>query len=107
MRRAPTLLFALACVAATPAVVVVTGCQTQASPVTGQFAVHGMYCDSCVEGITGTLELVEGVEWVEVDLKGEVARVRFDPSKVKAEELLAKVEKMGYVPGPFEPSAPG
>ena len=107
MRRAPTLLFAVVCAAASPAVVATAGCHTQAAPVTGQFAVHGMYCESCVEGITGTLELVEGVEWVEVDLKGEVARVRFDPSKVTAAELVARVEKMGYVPGPFEPDTEG
>src|SRR5512144_337656 len=61
------------------------------------FPVEGMTCASCVNRITRFLRKVEGVEDANVNLASESATVRYDPTQVSVEDLVAAVDAAGYV----------
>ncbi|MCL6648953.1 MAG: heavy metal translocating P-type ATPase [Chloroflexi bacterium] len=58
--------------------------------------VRGMTCAACVNRIEKALRKVEGVETATVNLATEQATVRFDPSRVGRETLVAAIENAGY-----------
>ncbi|MDD1634154.1 MAG: heavy metal translocating P-type ATPase [Methanomicrobiales archaeon] len=55
-----------------------------------------MTCATCAVTIEKSLQGVEGVGKAEVNLGRETARVEYDPSRVKAEDLQKAVEEAGY-----------
>ena len=61
------------------------------------FPVEGMTCASCVNRITRFLSKVDGVEHANVNLAAESATVRFDPTQVSVDDLIAAVDAAGYV----------
>ena len=58
--------------------------------------IEGMTCASCVRRVERALSKVEGVEEAGVNLATERATVKYDPTRVKVEDLRAAVEKAGY-----------
>jgi P-type Cu+ transporter len=60
------------------------------------FPVEGMTCASCVNRITRFLNRVDGVAEANVNLASESATVRFDPARVRIEDLAGAVEAAGY-----------
>ncbi|MFX0173392.1 MAG: heavy metal translocating P-type ATPase [Candidatus Hodarchaeota archaeon] len=58
--------------------------------------ITGMTCASCVSTVEKSLEGVNGVNNVAVNLMTEKASVTFDPTKTTVEELISAVEKTGY-----------
>ncbi len=60
------------------------------------FTVKGMHCDGCSSTITATLERHDGVVEASADHEQGVAEAVYHPRKVKAEELKAEIEKLGY-----------
>jgi copper ion binding protein len=62
----------------------------------GSFAVTGMTCASCSAVIEKVVGKVAGVESVNVNLATERMSVRFDPSVVDEDGLIAVVKKAGY-----------
>ncbi len=63
--------------------------------------VYGMTCDGCVQAVCNSLEKVEGVGSVEVDLEEGVALVRrSDPEKADLGNLRAAVLRAGYATEP-------
>jgi Cu+-exporting ATPase len=90
MFRGPILSLALAGVFG-------SACEREAAaPVTTVYDVEGMTCESCVEGITGTITLVEGVSSVKVDLLDETAVVVHDPGLASVADLEGRIDRMGY-----------
>ncbi len=58
--------------------------------------ITGMTCASCVRRVEKALAKVEGVTEAGVNLATEKAKVTFDPSVVRVDQLKAAVEKAGY-----------
>ena len=93
--------FARALVLATLAL---AACEREpAPPVTTTFDVKGMTCDSCVKGITETLQLAKGVESVTVDLYAETAVVVHDAEVIGVDDIEGRIDRMGYEATPRAP----
>lgn len=80
------------------AVLLASGCQRapEPRPVTVNIGVDGMVCESCVEGIEGTLGNMDGIEKIEVDLETTLAVIVFDETKISREEVEAAIERLGF-----------
>ena len=61
-----------------------------------QFMVEGMSCASCALRIEKGLKKLPGVQIATVNLATEQASVTYDPISVQQEQLLQKVEALGY-----------
>jgi P-type Cu+ transporter len=70
-----------------------------AAPDTITLDVEGMTCASCVARVERKLNKLEGVE-ASVNLATESARVRFDPERVRLDDLVHAVESAGYRAAP-------
>ncbi|GMV08018.1 MAG: copper-translocating P-type ATPase [Gemmatimonadota bacterium] len=58
--------------------------------------VTGMTCANCVATVERTLRRTEGVAEASVNYASERATVRFDPTKVREDQLRARIERAGY-----------
>jgi Cu+-exporting ATPase len=72
---------------------------TPTSQANVDFAVDGMTCASCVRRVEKSLENVEGVAAVNVNLATERAHVEFDPARTTPADLERAVTSAGYTPG--------
>jgi len=61
--------------------------------------VEGMSCSACVARVKKALNSIDGVSDVQVNLVERNARVRFAPSRVSPERLVAAVNGLGYQAG--------
>ena len=61
-----------------------------------QIPVEGMTCAACQARVQRALVRVPGVEDASVNLLAHRASVRFDPSRVRAEDLVAAIVRTGY-----------
>lgn len=57
-----------------------------------------MECEGCVRSIHRTLDDIDGVQQVEVDLLQKTVRVVFDPERVDAARLQQAIELAGFTP---------
>ena len=64
-----------------------------------QIPVEGMSCAACVARVKKTLTSIGGVSDVEVSLVKRNARVRFDPSRLSPDQLVAAINGLGYHAG--------
>jgi len=55
-----------------------------------------MQCNTCVETIKKTVEKVEGVKSIVIDLKEKMAHVTFDPTKTSQEKIGKAIAAAGY-----------
>ncbi len=62
--------------------------------------VEGMSCSACVARVKKALTSIEGVSDVQVNLVERNARIRFAPSKLSPDRLVAAVNSLGYQAGP-------
>src|SRR5947209_808657 len=69
-------------------------------------ALEGMTCASCAMRIEKGLKKVPGVKDASVNLAAERADVTYDPTQTNVEQMLQKVEAVGYKATPQIPSAP-
>lgn len=58
--------------------------------------VTGMTCANCVATVERTLRKTEGVTEASVNYASERATVRFDPTKVREDQLRARIVRAGY-----------
>lgn len=102
----------LVLLAGSPVLGGVSGCTSRTTPATNQAAnvqeanmkvvqipVEGMSCAACVARVKKTLAAIGGVSDVEVSLVERRARVRFDPSRLSADQLVAAIKGLGYQAG--------
>lgn len=61
--------------------------------------IEGMSCVACVARVKKELSAMPGVSAVNVDLVKRNARIRFDPKRVSAPQIVAAVNKLGYKAG--------
>jgi Cu+-exporting ATPase len=66
-----------------------------AAPETIRLDVDGMTCAACVARVEKKLNKLDGVD-ASVNLASESATVRFDPTLVRLDQLVAAVESAGY-----------
>lgn len=59
-----------------------------------EIKIEGMSCEHCVRRVKKAIDGVPGVLSSDVGIGG--AKVSFDETKVKKEEITAAVEKAGY-----------
>ena len=59
-------------------------------------SVEGMVCTSCVNNIQTNVGTVVGVDAVHVSLEGHTATITYRPSMIGPEELVRKVEELGF-----------
>src|SRR5690349_9140968 len=68
------------------------------------FAVEGMTCASCAMRVEKGLKKVVGVLDANVNLATEQATVAYDPSQTGVEQMIQKVEALGYKAAPLLPA---
>ena len=73
---------------------------SEAQTKTVRIPIDGMSCSACVARIKSGLSELDGVSSVDVDLASRSARVRFVPSRLSAEAIVAAIDEMGYRAGP-------
>jgi copper chaperone CopZ len=61
-----------------------------------------MHCPSCVKLVQMSVEELDGIEDVDVDLEGGVTEVRYDVSSADIERIVGKIEEAGYGAEPIE-----
>jgi len=60
------------------------------------FKIKGMHCASCVAIIEKTFKKTEGVNFAIANYGNESVKVSYDESKISKENLLKKIEPLGY-----------
>lgn len=58
--------------------------------------VNGMSCEHCVKAVKGAVGELNGVDSVNVDLKGKKVTIEFDSEKVTAAQIKDAIEDQGY-----------
>lgn len=58
--------------------------------------VNGMSCEHCVRAVKGAVGALDGVDRVDVDLKGKKVTVEFAGDKVSAAAIKDAIEDQGY-----------
>ena len=75
-------------------------------PRTATLSLEGMTCASCAMRIEKGLKKVPGVAGASVNLATERATVSYDPAQTTMDDLVAKVEAVGYKASPIIERAP-
>ncbi|KZE68771.1 ATPase P [Fictibacillus phosphorivorans] len=58
--------------------------------------ISGMTCAACSTRIEKSLNRMDGVSHATVNLSGETGTIEYNPSTVSVEDILRKIEKLGY-----------
>jgi len=80
---------------------------TLASLATIKIPVEGMTCFTCELTVESSLKRLPGVEEADAKVTEEAAYVRYDPSRVSLDELIAAINKTGYKARRPSPSSQG
>src|SRR6266496_4445995 len=76
------------------------------NPSRAVFSLEGMTCASCAMRIEKGLKKVPGVADAQVNLATERATVTYDPEQTGVEQMVQKVEAVGYQAMPLDQPAP-
>jgi P-type Cu+ transporter len=63
---------------------------------TNWFAVTGMSCKGCAQGIAGELKRTPGVAFASVSFSNKVATVAYDTNRISTKELRKVIVEAGY-----------
>jgi copper ion binding protein len=55
-----------------------------------------MSCQGCKDKITGSINSLEGIFKVDVNLKTKIIKVTFDDSKTSADKIIEAIANAGY-----------
>jgi copper chaperone len=58
--------------------------------------VNGMSCSHCENSIKKSVEALNGVSGVRVDLENERVSVEYDPEKINMDTIIQTIEGQGY-----------
>jgi len=75
------------------------GCEEMGAPgliADREFLVPNMVCEGCAEKIAGALTSMPGVREVKSKVPQKRIRVRYDPAKVREQQLKDAVSKIGF-----------
>src|SRR5260370_33046287 len=82
------------------------GATAPAAYASATLAIEGMSCASCALRLEKGLKRVPGVAEATVNLASERAVVHYDPASTALDDLVAKVEAVGYRATPLLQPAP-
>lgn len=100
MRRAmPAASLFMALVLVLGAVLAGEGTAAQKKAI---LSIEGMTCGGCPLVIKKGLEGMDGVDKASISYKDKRGEVVYDPEKVTAEEIIKKVEELGFRARPFK-----
>lgn len=90
-----------ACCPAAAATCPVSGATTKVTPagerlIQAQFKVSGMTCTACETSVTKALNAIEGVKEASACAESKVAKVAYNPEKVKDRQLAAAIRQAGF-----------
>ena len=68
----------------------------QQQPNTLEVKITGMSCAGCASHIHTTLSKTEGVISDEVKYPGNIAIIKYNPSKISEDQIVKIIEKAGY-----------
>jgi copper chaperone CopZ len=68
---------------------------TAMAVATETFTVSGIRCERCVHRLSGALRDVDGLEWANANLLGEVT-LSFDDERVSRGELVERLARAGF-----------
>jgi copper chaperone CopZ len=68
---------------------------TAMAVATETFSVSGIRCERCVHRLAGALRDVDGLEWANANLLGEVT-LSFDDERVSRDQLVERLAKAGF-----------
>ncbi len=78
----------------------VTGGKAEAAVKPGyvraSYQVEGMTCVSCEASLARVLSRIDGVDSPQVSVNTKVAKLTYDPKKVKSSQLVMAIERAGY-----------
>lgn len=60
------------------------------------YKVPGMSCEHCKRAISLSLEDLDGIKNVDIDLSAKTVKIEFDETKVEEENLKEAIEDAGY-----------
>lgn len=58
--------------------------------------INGMCCNGCAMSIENMLKTKEFINEAKVDFSSKTANVKFDQNKVKRQEIIEAITKVGY-----------
>lgn len=58
--------------------------------------IEGMTCGGCVKGVNNAVNLLEGVQNIDVDLAGNKADVTYDADVIRVEVIAEAIEEAGF-----------
>ena len=61
-----------------------------------EFRISNMVCEGCAEKIDGALHSVDGVREIHSNIAQKRVRVRYEPAKVRPEQLKDAVSRAGF-----------
>lgn len=61
-----------------------------------KFHISGIHCRSCKTLIETEIDVLPGVNKVEVDYKSGEAEVEFDDGKIRKEKIFSEIRKLNY-----------
>ena len=61
-----------------------------------EIKVEGMHCESCSNRLTKILNNVEGVKTAEVSLENKLAKIEYDETVAKLDDLYEAIEDAGF-----------
>lgn len=70
--------------------------QPQSETKTVTLKITGMTCSGCANHISEAVKKTDGVLEQEVKYLGDVATVKYDPSKTNEDKIMATIVKVGY-----------
>jgi len=79
-----------------------TNSQAQEQQEQAQFAIEGMTCASCAMRIEKGLKKLPGILDARVNLATERATVLFDPAQIEPQQMIQKVDTIGYKAIPLD-----
>lgn len=69
---------------------------TKEEPETVKLKITGMTCAGCSNHVAKTLKELDGVLEQKVEYPGDVATVKYNPSKTSVADIIRAIEKLGY-----------
>ena len=65
-------------------------------PADVEFTVPNMVCEGCAEKLDAALQSIDGVQHASADVRRKRVRVRYEPARVRPEQLKNAVAAAGF-----------
>jgi copper chaperone CopZ len=70
---------------------------------TNRFAISGMHCDGCANGLSAELKATRGVISAQVTFSNKLAVVAYDTNRVSRADLVKVAKEAGFEAKPVQP----